>query len=256
MTWRRRALHLPDGASVLRTVYALLVAGRMNHQLSHRHSKSMAARASLHNHHDTADWRFWSSTWHRSTWLPSTMDGAARRQLLILPSPWRDPRFRSSSTCPLKSGVISRPSPLLSTAASGREPLQSREGRSWLTDVDVKERMWAHSPLTSGSTPGRDTLPSRPQQGKSWKSFPAGSYTWATPPACPPVVTPRSEWGTESGCASLEGATGWAGDRSISAPAPADESSRTRGGRNPAWGGGQPGQPAAPPMGVQIRPLI
>ncbi len=46
MTWRSRALHLHDGASVLRTVYALL-AGRTNHQLSHRHSKSMAARGFL-----------------------------------------------------------------------------------------------------------------------------------------------------------------------------------------------------------------
>ncbi len=50
-----------------------------------------------------------------------------RRQRLTWPSPWRVPRFRSSSICPLKSGVISRPSPLLSTAASGREPPQSRE---------------------------------------------------------------------------------------------------------------------------------
>ncbi len=131
-------------------------------------------------------------------------------------------------------------------------------GADWPTSTWRREcgqiRRW-HLGLRPEGIP---YLPGRIEGRPELPCFPAGPYTWATPPACPPVVTPRSEWGAERGCASRGGATGWVGDRSISAPAPADESSRTRGGRDPAWGGGgQPGPTSVdPPTEVQIRPLL
>ncbi len=134
-----------------------------------------------------------------------------------------------------------------------REELTNRHQREEESvgafDADIQGLRPKGLPYIPGHSEGRAEPP----------CFPAGPYTWATPPACPPVVTPRSEWGAERGWASWRGATGWAGDRSITAPAPADESSRTRGGWGPAWGGGggQPGPTSDdPPTEVQTRPLL
>ncbi len=229
-TRRSRAPHLPDVASVLRTVYpgrgqneppaatpTLQINGRPGF-LTRSPAKlpRYSGLTPLEPYLAQVDLAALHDGWRReetATHLALALEGPALQVLIDLsPEERRDLQALTAA--------------LNRRFGQGTSAEQSREGacgciRHWHPGLRPEG-----IPYLPGSSEGRAEPP----------CFPAGPYTWATPPACPPVVTPRSKWGAERGCASWGGATGLANHRSISATATADESNRTGGRRDPAWG--------------------